>query len=54
MEKKTKDRTDRKEAEDALRASELKYRTVFEFANDAILNLGPLVTRSVSEVDPRP
>ncbi|MCK5572860.1 MAG: PAS domain-containing protein, partial [Bacteroidetes bacterium] len=41
MEKKTKDRTDRKEAEDALRASELKYRTVFEFANDAILIFEP-------------
>ncbi|MGB2957599.1 MAG: PAS domain S-box protein, partial [Bacteroidota bacterium] len=32
-----KDLTQRKEAEAALRSSEVKYRTVFEFANDAVL-----------------
>jgi len=36
-----KDLTGRKDAEAALRSSELKYRTVFEFANDAVLIFEP-------------
>ncbi|MDJ0704514.1 MAG: PAS domain S-box protein [Leptolyngbyaceae cyanobacterium MO_188.B28] len=36
-----RDITERKQAEEALRASETKYRNLFEFANDAILIIDP-------------
>lgn len=46
-----KDITNRKQAEDAVRVSEIRYRRLFEAAHDGVLILDP-VTRKITDANP--